>query len=107
VLTLEQIKERFAQINNISKEEAEEKLSSAKDADEALEIIKQFNLQKYREQHPLNRKQRRALAKKKKNNAESIQQAVEKLGYINLIEKFRALNEKREKEDNEENDKDE
>ena len=102
MLTLEQIKERFAQINGISAEEAEQQLGSAKDADEALEIIKQFTLKKYREEHPLNRKQRRALAKKSKNKAESIQQAVEKIGYINLIEKFRALNEKREKEQKEE-----
>ena len=100
---------RFATINDFSEEEAATILGDATTLDEALEKIKQFNLAKIREQNPmpkLNRKQRRALNKKYDNQVELVTDTAEKLNYIDLIQKFRKLNEIREKEDNENSIKD-
>ena len=101
---MEQIIKRFAEINGISEEEAAAIISDATTPDAALEKIKEFNLKKIREQHPMpsfNRKQRRALKKKMGSEIDLIADAAEKLNYIDLIQKFRALNEKKEKEENE------
>ena len=89
----------FAQVNNISEEEAKEQLSAAETPEQMLELIKSINLEKIYSQTPqLNRSQRRALAKKKdksgRNQLEIITETTKKMNYINLIQKLRALNQK-------------
>ena len=102
---------RFAEIQGITYEEAEEKIGAPTD-EEILKKIEQFTLQMINERskQKLNRAQRRALEKKvgKKKFAEiyntdegavdAISDTTRKLGYIDLIQKLRALNEKNEKE---------
>lgn len=89
----------FAQVNNISEEEAKEQLSAAETPEQMLELIKNINLEKIYSQTPqLNRAQRRALAKKKdrsgRNQLEIITETAKKMNYINLIQKLRELNQK-------------
>lgn len=99
MITLKEIKERFAKINGMSAEEVDKTLNNAETADDALAAIKSYTTEKLREKYPLNRKQRRALAKRKgKSKVDEIRENVEKINYINLIEKLRELNEKKEKE---------
>lgn len=94
---------RFAEIQNISQEEAIALIGG--DSDEAiLENIKNFTRQKIQDSlPPLNRKQRRQLQKKTgkkgRDAAQTVTSTAEKLTYINLIQKLRALNEKKENED--------
>ena len=106
-LTKEQLIKRFAEVQNISEAEAEQTVG-ADSADEILKNIENFTKQKIQQkQPPMNRKQRRALMKKlgrKKYNemmreqTNTIAETTEKLNYIDLIQKLRALNEKKEKE---------
>ena len=105
---------RFADIQGITYEEAEEKVGAPTD-EEILKKIEQFTLQMINERSKrnLNRAQRRALEKKmgKKKFAEvygtnqeaadTIADTTKKLGYIDLIQKLRVLNEKNEKENKE------
>lgn len=98
-LTLKELLERYAKVNNISKEQANEQLNSPTTVEELLNTIKQLNIKKiYNQQPPLNRKQRRALNKKLgkrgNTNVEIISNAAEKLNYIDLIQKLRTLNNK-------------
>ena len=101
-VTTEQLLERFAQIQGISKRDAQ-KLVGGETVEEILDNITQFTKAKIQESNkPMNRKQRRALAKKLgkkgRSRTEVIANTAEKLNYIDLIQKFRALNEKQEKE---------
>ena len=94
--TAEQLIKRFAEVNGISEEEATQLIA----ADSEEEILKKMP--------PMNRAQRRALAKKIKNHKNTdkdviniISDTTKKINYINLIQQLRELNEKREKENNE------
>ena len=80
-------------------------LVGAETTDEILNKITEFTTKKIKANTtPLNRAQRRALAKKvgKKNREDinTIADTAEKLNYIDLIQKLRKLNEKREREEN-------
>ena len=105
-LTLTELIKRFAKINNISIEEAEA-LIGAETEEEVFKKIEEYTLKNIREKMPpLNRAQRRALAKKqgKKNQmstVETITDTAKKLSYIDLIQKLRKLNEEKEKQKNE------
>lgn len=104
--------ERFAEVQGISYEDAEKQLGEGTD-EELLKRIEQITTEQIKEKNPiiLNRKQRRALKKKlgkkkyaelEMNNEKGITEAVadttKKLNYIDLIQKLRAINEKNEKE---------
>ena len=68
-LTSEQLIQKFASINNISEIEAKN-LIGAETEEEILKNIEHYTLSRINEQMPkLNRQQRRALEKKKKNKA--------------------------------------
>ena len=104
-LTKEQLLKRFAEAQGISEEEAVN-LIGGETADDVMTNIKKFTQEKIRESMPpMNRAQRRAWQKKQRRNknrikpaAETISDTAEKLNYIDLIQKLRALNEKKEKE---------
>ena len=102
--------ERFAQIQNISIEEATEKIGAAT-AEDVLKNIQNFTIEKINSTKvPMNRAQRRALKKKvgAKKYAEmvaengdvvsAVSETAQKLNYIDLIQKLRKLN--KEKEEN-------
>jgi len=104
-LTSEQLIERFASLNNISKEEAEQ-LVGAESEEEILKKIEEYTLQRINQNMPqLNRAQRRALAKsnkgkkKKSNPVVAVSETAKKINYIDLIQRLRDLNEKRENEE--------
>ena len=95
---------RFAEANGISIEEATN-LVGAETDDQILENIKNFTVEKInKNMPPLNRAQRRALAKKTKNKGLSksaqsnIAETTKKLNYIDLIQRLRNLNEEKENE---------
>jgi hypothetical protein len=106
--------QRFAEIQNISYEEAKEKIGADTDQ-EILENIAKFTTEKIKASRPpLNRAQRRALKKKLGstkyaemvaaeggNEIDAISKTAAKLNYIDLIQKLRKLNEEKEKENNE------
>ena len=109
-LTKEELITRYASIQNISYEEAEVAIGAATE-EEILKNIEEKTLEKIRNtQAPMNRAQRRALKKKigiKKYNQmfvnaneaqEAINETAAKLNYIDLIQKLRKLNEKKENE---------
>lgn len=112
-LTKEELIERYAKIQQISVEEAEEQVGAPTE-EEILKKIEQKTIEKINSTRvPMNRAQRRALKKKvgAKKYAEMvansgdeismINETAEKLNYIDLIQKLRALNEKKEKENGE------
>ena len=116
-LSVDELIERFAQVQNISKDEARTQIG-AETPEETLKKIQDFTIEKINStQIPMNRAKRRALRKKvgAKKYAELIQsnddalnavsETAKKLDYINLIQKLRALNERKEKENAEHNDK--
>ena len=97
---------RFAEVNGMSREEAEALVKADTDA-EILEKIKKFTVEKINKTAPpLNRKQRRALAKQMKKQqgkvskaaTNNIAETTKKLNYIDLIQKLRELNAKKENE---------
>ena len=109
-LTVEELIERFAQVQNISKEEAKEQID-ADTPEEVLKKIQDKTIEKINSTRvPMNRAQRRALKKKvgAKKYAEMINESgdvvdavsetAKKLNYIDLIQKLRKLNEEKEKE---------
>lgn len=111
-LSVQELIERFAQIQNISKEEAQEQIG-ADTPEEVLKKIQDKTLEKIRStQIPMNRAQRRALKKKvgAKKYAEmvaengdiaaAVSETAAKLDYIDLIQKLRELNAKKENEEN-------
>ena len=113
-LSVQELIERFAQVQNISKEEAQEQVG-ADTPEEVLKKIQDKTIEKINSTRvPMNRAQRRALKKKvgAKKYAEmvnesgdvvgAISETAKKLNYIDLIQKLRTLNEEKAKE-NEEN----
>ena len=119
VATKQELIERFAKIQNISIEEANDKIG-AETAEEVLKNLQDFTLNKIRNtQVPMNRAQRRALKKKvgSKKYAEmvaesgdittAVSETAAKLNYIDLIQKLRKLNEEKGDHDYGENDDEE
>lgn len=103
---LQAVIQKFAEVSGISYEEAERTLHAAT-VEEALANIRDINLKKiYAQLPPLNRKQRRAMAKKAgkppKEAASVITETARKLNYIDLIQKFRDLNKEKENSENDE-----
>ena len=95
---------RFAEVNGISIEEATNLIGAETD-DQILENIKKFTVEKInKNMPPLNRAQRRALAKKAKNKGlsksaqDNIAETTKRLNYIDLIQRLRKLNEEKENE---------
>lgn len=111
-LSKEELIERFAAIQQISKEEAEEQVGAPTE-EEILKKISDKTIEKINSTRvPMNRAQRRALKKKvgaKKyaemvangDVVETISETAKKLNYIDLIQKLRKLNEEKEKENGE------
>jgi hypothetical protein len=108
-LSREELIERYAKIQNISIEQAEEEVGAPTE-EEILKKIEEKTLEKIRSTHvPMNRAQRRALKKKvgaKKyaemvaehgDVASAVSETAAKLNYIDLIQKLRKLNEENEK----------
>lgn len=114
LLTKQELIERYAMIQKISVEQAQADVGGETEED-ILKNIEKKTIEKINTFQPkLNRAQRRALAKKNKNKSqatvmngyneqiEAINETARKLSYIDLIQKLRALNERKQKE-NEEN----
>ena len=105
--TKEELIQRYANVQKISYEDAEKEIG-ADDVEVVLKNIEDKVLDKIRSQMPpMNRAQRRALAKKNKNKkkvnpTDAIAKTAAKIDYVKLIEELRKLNEKKEKE-NEQN----
>ena len=110
-LTKEELIKRYAKIQQISIEEAEEQVGAPTE-EEILKKIEQKTIEKINSTRvPMNRAQRRALKKKvgaKKyaemvaesgNVVEAVSETAKKLNYIDLIQKLRKLNEEKENED--------
>ena len=107
-ITREELIERYATIQQISVEEAEEQIG-ASTVEEILKKIEQKTIDKINSTRvPMNRAQRRALKKKvgAKRYAEmvadgdivdAVSETAVKLNYIDLIQKLRKLNEEKEK----------
>lgn len=104
--------ERFAAIQGIPVEEAEQEVG-ADTEEEIMKKITDFTIKKINGGVKLNRAQRRALAKKnkgkkaqtaQKSQIDEINETAAKLNYIDLIQKLRALNEKKAKEIEEDGD---
>ena len=115
-LTCQELIERYAKIQDISKEEAREQVG-ADTPEEVLKKIQDKTIEKINSTRvPMNRAQRRALKKKigAKKYAEmiaesgdvvsAVSETAQKLNYINLIQKLRKLNEEKEQEENGETD---
>lgn len=108
-LSCEELIQRFAEIQNISIEEAREKVGA--DTPEAImKRISDFTIDTIGTKSPyMNRAQRRALKKKvgaekyaeimaeSGNRIDAINETAKKLNYIDLIQKLRKLNEEKEK----------
>ena len=108
-LTRQELIERFAEIQQISVEEAEEQVGAPTE-EEILKKIQDKTIEKINSTRvPMNRAQRRALKKKvgAKKYAEmvaesgdvvgAVSETAKKLNYISLIQKLRKLNEDKEK----------
>ena len=109
-LTKEELIERYAKIQQISIEEAEEQIGAPTE-EEILKKIQDKTIEKINSTRvPMNRAQRRALKKKvgAKKYAEmiaesgdvvgAVSETAKKLNYVDLIQKLRKLN--KENEDN-------
>ena len=109
-LTVEELVERYAQIQGISIEQAQEEIG-ASTPEEVLKKIQDKTIEKINSTRvPMNRAQRRALKKKvgAKRYAEMVvengdvvgvvSETARKLNYVDLIQKLRALNEKKQQE---------
>lgn len=109
-LSREELIERYAQIQNISIEQAREDVGAPTE-EEILKKIQEKTIEKINSTRvPMNRAQRRALKKKvgaKKyaemvsesgNVVEAVSETARKLNYIDLIQKLRKLN--KEKQEN-------
>lgn len=111
-LAPDELVQRYAEIQGITIEEAYNEVGAPTDY-EVLKNIEEKTIEKIRKtQVPMNRAQRRALKKKvgaKKyaemvangDVVETISDTAKKLNYIDLIQKLRKLNEKKEKENGE------
>ena len=111
-LSRDELVQRYAQIQNISIEQAEQEVGAPTDY-EVLKNIEEKTIEKIKKtQVPMNRAQRRALKKKVGSKkyaemvangdvVETISDTAKKLNYIDLIQKLRKLNEEKEKENGE------
>lgn len=111
-LSRDELVQRYAEIQNISIEQAEQEVGAPTDY-EVLKNIEEKTIEKIRKtQVPMNRAQRRALKKKVGSKkyaemvangdvVETISETAKKLNYIDLIQKLRKLNEEKEKENGE------
>ncbi len=110
-LTRQELIERFAEIQQISVEEAEKQVGAPTE-EEILKKISDKTIEKINSTRvPMNRAQRRALKKKvgAKKYAEmvaegndvvgAVSETAKKLNYIDLIQKMRKLNAEKENED--------
>ena len=110
-LTRQELIERFAEIQQISVEEAEQQVGAPTE-EEILKKISDKTIEKINSTRvPMNRAQRRALKKKvgAKKYAEmiaegndvvgAVSETAKKLNYIDLIQKMRKLNAEKENED--------
>lgn len=110
-LTKQELIERYAEIQQISVEEAEEQVGAPTE-EEILKKIEQKTIEKINSiRVPMNRAQRRALKKKvgAKRYAEmvnesgdvvtAVSETAKKLNYIDLIQKLRKLNEEKGEQD--------
>ena len=115
-LTKEELIERYAKIQQISIEQAQEEVGAPTE-EEILKKIEQKTIEKINSTRvPMNRAQRRALKKKvgAKKYAEmvtdsgdvvgAVSETARKLNYIDLIQKLRKLNEEKAKEIKEDGD---
>ena len=107
-LTKEELIERYAKIQQISLEQAQEEVGAPTE-EEVLKKIEQKTIEKINSTRvPMNRAQRRALKKKvgAKKYAEmiaesgdvttAVSETAQKLNYIHLIQKLRELNKEKE-----------
>ena len=106
-LSRDELVQRYAEIQNITIEQAEQEVGAPTDY-EVLKNIEEKTLEKIRNTRvPMNRAQRRALKKKvgaKKyaemvangDVVEAVSETAKKLNYIDLIQKLRKLNEEKE-----------
>lgn len=107
-LSCEELIERYAEIQNISIEQAREEIGAPTE-EEILKKIQDKTIEKINSTRiPMNRAQRRALKKKvgAKKYAEmvaesgdvvgAVSETAKKLNYIDLIQKLRKLNEEKE-----------
>lgn len=111
-LSRDELVQRYAEIQNITIEQAEQEVGAPTDY-EVLKNIEEKTIEKIRKtQVPMNRAQRRALKKKVGSKkyaemvangdvVETISETAKKLNYIDLIQKLRKLNEEKEKENGE------
>lgn len=110
-ITRDELIERYATIQQITKEQAEEDIG-APTVEQILDNIHKKTFEKINSQMPMNRAQRRALKKKvgaKKyaemvangDITETVADTAKKLNYIDLIQKLRKLNEEKEKNNGE------
>ena len=111
-LSRDELVQRYAEIQNITVEQAEQEVGAPTDY-EVLKNIEEKTIEKIRKtQVPMNRAQRRALKKKVGSKkyaemvahgdvVETISETAKKLNYIDLIQKLRKLNEEKEKENGE------
>jgi hypothetical protein len=110
-LSCEELIERYAQIQNISIEQAREEVGAPTE-EEILKKIQDKTIEKINSTRvPMNRAQRRALKKKvgAKKYAEmvaesgdvvgAVSETAKKLNYIDLIQKLRKLNEEKGEQD--------
>jgi hypothetical protein len=108
-LTRQELIERYAEVQKLSIEEAEEQIGAPTE-EEILKNIREKTIEKINSTRiPMNRAQRRALKKKvgAKRYAEmitetgdvaaAVSETAQKLNYVHLIEKLRKLNEEKEK----------
>ena len=110
-LSIDELIERYAKIQNISIEQAKDEIGAPTE-EEILKKIQDKTIEKINSTRvPMNRAQRRALKKKvgaKKyaemvangDVVEAITDTAKKLNYIDLIQKLRKLNEEKENEEN-------
>ena len=109
-LTVEELVERYAQVQGITIEQAQEEIG-ASTPEEVLKKIQDKTIEKINSTRvPMNRAQRRALKKKvgAKRYAEmvvengdvvgAVSETARKLNYVDLIQKLRTLNEKKQQE---------
>lgn len=104
-LSPKELIERFADVNKLTIEQATD-LIGGETSEEILNNITRYTISNIRSKNSMkmNRKQRRALLKKmgkeKYEAMNDISDAVTKINYIDLIERFRKLNEQKENEEN-------
>ena len=104
-LSPKELIERFAEVNKLTIEQATD-LIGGETSEEILNNITRYTISNIKSKNSMkmNRKQRRTLLKKmgkeKYNAMNDISDAVTKINYIDLIERFRKLNEQKEKEEN-------